>query len=189
MVMKRRRYVLVHLLMVLFILGCREGEERVPAGDPGLLLPESALPAYEQHIDHAGLLSGLDEEALERGRLIYGAVCFSCHGDPDQPGSLPDAFRFWSGRFRHGKDPYRIYQSLSRGFGLMPPQVQLTPREKYDVIHFIRETYLRTGNPDQYAEVDAAYLASLPEGDRFGPDPRRRERGREMNYGDFLIDT
>ena len=51
---------------------------------------------------------------------------------------------FWSGKFRSGFDPYALYQTLTRGSGMMAAQHALVPREKYDVIHYVREAYLRT---------------------------------------------
>ena len=44
-----------------------------------------------------------------------------------------------------------MYQTLTRGFGLMAPQTWMVPQQKYDVIHYIREAYLKPHNPAQYA--------------------------------------
>jgi cytochrome c5 len=112
----------------------------LPPGAP--LLPESALPDYEKEIDHAGLIRGWNKASLTRGEKIYQAVCHVCHGDLNLPGSIPDALRFAEGKFSHGADPHTLYQTLTRGWRLMAPQVQLVPREKYDVIHYLRETFL-----------------------------------------------
>ena len=119
----------------------------------------------------------------------YRNACYSCHGDPEQPGSIPNSRRFWEESFRNGADPHALYQTLTRGFGLMPPQVRLTPREKYDVIHFIREEFLKKRNPGQYVPVTDAYLARLPAGDTLGPEPQPYRPWAEMDYGDFLIHT
>ncbi|MCE2861810.1 MAG: c-type cytochrome [Opitutaceae bacterium] len=156
---------------------------------PGPLLAEADLPAYERDLDHAGLIRGWNKAALDRGERIYERVCHACHGDLNLPGSLPNALRFAEGEFRHGKDPLTIYRSLTRGWGQMAPQVELTPREKYDVIHYIREAFLARRNPSQYSAVDETYLASLPRGASRGPEPVRREPWREMDYGPFLIGT
>jgi hypothetical protein len=82
-----------------------------------------------------------------------------------------------------------MYQTITRGFGLMTPQRQLVPQQKYDVIHFIREAYLKSHNPTQYVPVDQVYLASLPEGDTLGPEPTLLEPWREMDYGPNLMGT
>ena len=154
---------------------------------PGPLLAEADLPAYERDLDHAGLIRGWNKGALDRGERIYERVCHACHGDLNLPGSLPNALRFAEGEFRHGKDPLTLYRTLTRGWGQMAPQVELTPREKYDVIHYIREVLLARRNPAQYFAVDETYLASLPHGASRGPEPVRREPWRDMDYGPFLI--
>lgn len=146
------------------------------------------LAEYEQHVDHAGLLAGLNDASFRRGEAIYQRLCFNCHGTRHEAGSLPAALRFASGKFRHGGDPYSMYQTLTRGFGLMPPQTWMVPRQKYDVIHYLREAYLKH-NPSQYASIDADYLASLPRGDTFGPEPTSFEPWAAADYGPSLINT
>ncbi len=159
----------------------------LPPGEP--LLPESALPDYEKTIDHAGLIRGWNKASVARGEKIYQLVCHACHGDLNLPGSIPNALHFAEGKFSHGADPHTLYQTLTRGWRLMAPQVQLVPREKYDVIHYVRETFLREKNPSQFVPVTDAYLATLPQGTSTGPAPVKREPWREMDYGPFLIGT
>ncbi len=175
----------VLLLVVLFCVACRP--PRVPHAT--YLLDTPALPGYEQNIDHARLIAGWNEAAYTRGMATYRNACYSCHGDPEQPGSIPNSRRFWQEAFRNGADPHALYQTLTRGFGLMPPQVRLTPREKYDVIHFLREEFLKKHNPRQYVPVTDAYRASLPAGETLGPEPQPYRPWAEMDYGDFLIHT
>ena len=178
----------------LLILGLAGAALPASAQDAGLppgapLLPLSALPDYEQTIDHAGLIRGWNKASLARGEKIYQAVCHACHGDLNLAGSIPNALRFAEGKFSHGADPHTLYQTLTRGWRLMAPQVQLVPREKYDVIHYLRETFLREKNPSQFVAVTDAYLATLPTGNSTGPAPVKREPWREMDYGPFLIGT
>ena len=71
----------------------------------------------------------------------------------------------------------------------MVPQVQLAPREKYAVIHYIRDHFLKRHNREQHFEVTKAYLAALPKGKDLGPEPVKREPWRDMDYGPFLIST
>ncbi len=133
------------------------------------------IPEYEKDIDHAGLIRALDDKAFKRGEAIYTRVCANCHGTKDQPGSLPTSPRFAAHTFKNGSDPYSLYQTLTHGYGLMAPQTWMVPRQKYDVIHYLRETYLKPHNPTQYATADDAYLAKLPGGQegRVRPGPRR----------------
>ena len=177
------------LLLVAFLpfVGCEHPE--IPALPASYLLSDSALPAYEQTLDHARLIGDWSEEFYHRGMVTYRNNCYSCHGDPEQAGSIPNSRQFWKEPFKNGSDPYALYQTLTRGFGTMPPQVQLTPQEKYDVILFIREEFLREHNPDQYFEVTRRWMRSLPEGDSLGPEPQPHRPWAEMDYGRFLMRT
>jgi putative heme-binding domain-containing protein len=147
------------------------------------------IPEYEGHLDHCGLIAAWDQESYQRGERIYRRVCANCHGTHDQVGSLPASLRFASGRFKNGSDPLSIYQTLTRGFGMMVPQSWMMPVQKYDVIHYIREAYLKSHNPSQYARVDDAYLKRLPTGDTRGPSPSNLELWIAMDYGPSLINT
>ncbi len=153
------------------------------------LLASGELPAFEQNLDHAALISDWSEEFYHRGMVTYRNACFSCHGNPDQQGSIPNSRQFWTEPFKNGADPFSMYQTLTRGFGSMPPQVRLTPREKYEVIHFIREEFLKQHNPDQYFQVTDDWLATLPAGNELGPDPQPYHPWTEMDYGNFLMRT
>jgi putative heme-binding domain-containing protein len=166
--------------------GPSRAEELKPAA---ALLASRPLPEYEQHLDHAGLIAEWGPKSLKRGKAIYNRLCVNCHGTHDRAGSLPTSLRFAEGTFKNGSDPYRMYQTLTRGFGMMVAQGWMVPRQKYDVIHYIREAYLRQHNPAQLVEVNADYLANLPAGDTPGPEPSRVEPWVNMNYGPTLIGT
>jgi glucose/arabinose dehydrogenase len=155
--------------------------------DPALLA--APLPEYEKEIDHAGIIAGLNRKSYARGEEIYGRVCANCHGTKDRPGSLPTSLRFASGVFKNGSDPYRLYLTLTRGFGQMAPQTWMVPTQKYDVIHYIREGFLKEDNPTQYARVDREYLAKLPQGTSRGPAPLDVRPWNTMDYGPSLMAT
>lgn len=147
------------------------------------------IPEYEKEIDHAGIIRAWDEKALRRGEAIYTRVCANCHGTKDQVGSLPNSPKFWAHTFKNGSDPYSLYQTLTRGYGQMAPQSWMVPRQKYDLIHYLRETYLKQHNPSQYSKPDTAYLAALPKGNSFGPNPAIVEPWVTMDYGPSLMNT
>ena len=147
------------------------------------------IPEYEKDIDHAGVLRTLDDEAFKRGEATYTRVCANCHGTKDQPGSLPTSPKFAAHVFKNGSDPFSLYQTLTRGYGLMAPQTWMVPRQKYDLIHYLREEYLKPHNPTQYAKVDDAYLAKLPKGTSAGPAPVDVEPWVTMDYGPSLMNT
>ncbi len=165
------------------------GAERARQLQPPPSLFTFVLPEYEKQIDHAGMLGDLDAKAFQRGEAIYNRLCINCHGTKDQPGSLPTSLKFAEGKFKNGPDPLRMYQTLTHGFGLMAPQTWMVPQQKYDVIHYVRETFLKPHNPTQYTAIDAAYLASLPKGTTRGPAPSNVEPWSTMNYGPFLMAT
>ncbi|MFI5455399.1 MAG: DUF6797 domain-containing protein [Isosphaerales bacterium] len=147
------------------------------------------LPDYESQIDHAGMITGLGPESLARGEAIYNRVCINCHGTKDKPGSLPTSLRFASGRFKNGFDPYSLYRTLTQGFSQMPPQTWMVPSQKYDVIHYVREAFLKRDNPTQFALTDRAYLDRLPKGTTRGPEPSKIEPWSAMDYGPTLTAT
>lgn len=180
-------------LCLLLVVGCQTpNDEPAVISTREYLLSESDLPAYEADIDHAYYierLSSYEENwAMQNsGVTIYRSTCYSCHGNNEQPGSLPDSKKFWKEAFLNGSDPYSMYQTITRGFGLMPPQPHLSPSQKYDVIAFIREELIKPTNPDEYDEVDAGYLASLPDGDSLGPEPQPYHPWADLDYGNWFI--
>ncbi|MFO0866766.1 MAG: DUF6797 domain-containing protein [Gemmataceae bacterium] len=148
-----------------------------------------ALPEYEKDLDHAGLIRALDDKAFKRGEAIYLRVCANCHGTKDLPGSLPTSPRFAAHTFKNGNDPYSLYRTLTHGFNQMTPQTWMVPRQKYDVVHYLREAYLKPHNPTQYAKADDIYLAKLPKGAGFGPAPASIDPWMAMDYGPSLTNT
>ncbi len=145
--------------------------------------------------DHGSLIASCDHESFERGQAIYQTLCLTCHGAPGREGTLPTALKFWEAPFLNGHDPYRMFRTLADGFQLMVPQPQYSPRQKYDVIHYIREAFLKDANPSQYAAVTPAYLKGLPRGrpghqaGESGHDPRAAPPYEKMDFGPFLMWT
>jgi hypothetical protein len=136
--------------------------------------------------DHAELVGGWNAKTLEEGAAIYKSLCIVCHGTKEQPGSLPTSLRFAEGQFKNGSDPFSMYLTLTKGFNLMVPQPQYTTGQKYAVIQYIRETFVKPHNPSQFVEVTPAYFATLPRGlaraeaekiDTTAPEYKRMELG------------
>ncbi|MCA9114861.1 MAG: c-type cytochrome [Planctomycetaceae bacterium] len=156
---------------------------------PAALLTARPLPEYESHIDHAALIRGFDSEGFSRGREIYERLCANCHGTHDRPGTLPTSRKFGREPLKNGHDPYSIYQTLTHGFGQMVPQHWMVPRQKYDVVHYLREDYLKRLLPQQYFRITDEYLGSLPAGDTLGPEPSNIREWEAMDYGHSLVHT
>ena len=152
----------------------------------------AAPAAWEADIDHAGFIGDwTDREAsrdsFKRGRVIYERVCANCHGTLDAPGSLPTAPRFAEAKqLKAGTDPHSLYRTLTTGTGQMVAQSWMVPSQKYDVIHYLRETFFKERNPPLYFSASPEYLASLPQGTSRGPAPVALEPWRLHDYGPFL---
>ncbi len=114
--------------------------------------------------DHAEIVAGWNAESVRRGAEIYQQLCVTCHGTLEAPGSLPTAPRFHESDLHNGSDPYRMLQTLDKGYGQMVPQPQYSTAQKYDVIHYIREHFFKGRNDDQLAVLDEDYLRMLPRG-------------------------
>lgn len=176
--------------LIRYLIEIRDGgPQRAMQLQPSPSLLVFQIPEYENHLDHARLINGWNDESFKRGESIYQRVCANCHGTHDQVGSLPTSLRFADGKFKNGSDPLSMYRTLTHGFGQMAPQAWMVPSQKYDVIHYIRESYLKTHNPTQLTTVDAAYLSTLPTGDTTGPEPSNIEAWSAMDYGPSLIHT
>jgi cytochrome c5 len=159
-------------------------------------LRTGAAENAQNAVDHAGMIRSWDQAAYGRGRALYNSICLTCHGNLTQQGTLPTSRAFWKEPFKNGTDPYRIYQTLSQGYGQMPAWTFMTPRQRYDVIHYVRETFLRPHNPSAYFKVDSDYLGDLP---KAGSKPFKKtpemiafEKGpkyRRMDFGPALFWT
>jgi mono/diheme cytochrome c family protein len=112
-------------------------------------------------VAHAELLAGMKKANYANGERIYGGLCVNCHGKDGITPSLPLSRAFGKGDLKFGTDPYSLYRTLTYGNGNMAAQTWMTEQERYDVIHFIRERYMKPMHP-AYRPVTKNYLASLP---------------------------
>ncbi|MCA9061606.1 MAG: c-type cytochrome [Planctomycetaceae bacterium] len=132
-------------------------------------------------LDHAGILRSLNEEDFKAGRQIYMGHCVNCHGADGNTPRLPSARAFGVQPLRFGADPFRMFMTVSRGAGLMAPLSHLSPKERYQVIHFVREGLMKDRNPD-YVQVEDAWLDRLPKGTNRGDQIDMKPR----DYGPVL---
>jgi putative heme-binding domain-containing protein len=153
---------------------------------PDLSLLAIKVPQYEARIDHAGFIRGWNQDSFARGQAIYTRVCANCHGTKELMGSLPTALRFGEGKFKRGSDPYTMYQTLTHGYGYMPAQTWMVPSQKYDVIHYIRDTFFGSNPNISVESFGENYFAGLPKGDSRGPEPSNIEAWSAMDYGNML---
>jgi mono/diheme cytochrome c family protein len=172
----------------------------IPIFIVGLLLPSIAAAqaiatAPTDDIDHAGIIRSWNSESLGRGEKLYNGICITCHGNLTQPGSLPTSRPFWKEPFKNGNDPLSLYKTLTTGFGQMPAWTFLTPEQRYDAIHYIRETFVKPHNPAAYFTITPTYLDNLPKGNGRGVKTAEMiefEKGPkylQMNFGPALFWT
>lgn len=124
-------------------------------------------------LDHAGILMSLDQDDLKEGRKIFQGHCKNCHGVDGNRPTLPTARAFRTDKLKYGSDPYRMMLTLTKGAGLMAPAQHLSPRQRYQVVHYIREQLMTPKSPG-YFEVDDSYLESLPRGTGDGEDQTKQ---------------
>lgn len=142
------------------------------------------------NLNHAQIIRRAENGKLKRGRQIYEATCYQCHGKDGNTPSLATARAFGTQKLKFGADPHSMFKTLSHGNGLMAAASALSPRERYEVVAYIRERFMKDSNPD-YFQVTPKYLNSLPKGTDpgdFKPDPDRdygpalaSQLGRDVN--------
>jgi glucose/arabinose dehydrogenase len=125
-----------------------------------------ASVSAQENVDHARIISAWNQQCVERGQKLYQVACAPCHGADGVHTINPQSRRFAVDKFLTGSDPYSLYNTITHGYKNMPSQSWMTPEQRYDVIDFIRETFLRNLNPSQLTRIDSAYLDSLP---KFNP--------------------
>lgn len=153
------------------------------------ILSPKDLSNHEKGLDHQGFINSFDKEGLIRGERIYNANCINCHGNQEVEGSIPMSLKFWAEPYKAGSDAYAMYQTITRGFGSMPPQMALSPQEKYDVIHFIQQEFVSKNKTVTPQKVTPEYLAALPKGKSRGPASKPYQPWADMDYGNFFINT
>lgn len=179
----KKSHFYVLFVLVWMLINCKTGNKLA------YNLSSKDLADAEKGLDHAGFIRDFDNKALARGERIYHANCINCHGDEENEGSIPMSLKFWSGSFKAGNDAYAMYQTITKGYGAMPPQVVLTPQEKYDVIHYIQTEFVSKNKTSTLPKVTPEYLSALPKGTSRGPALKPYQPWADMDYGNFLINT
>jgi mono/diheme cytochrome c family protein len=115
---------------------------------PRRLLPEGSIPLSQPL--YGGATANpvpADEVSLQRGEILYQLHCAVCHG-PTGLGDGP-VVQFWRESARRPADLTEvriaeypggtIYRIISQGIGGMPPlRENLTERQRWDVINYVR---------------------------------------------------
>lgn len=128
-------------------------------GEPAYTVPKAASGP-----DHQTLIADRSQAVLDRGEVLYGKNCASCHGaagdsNPSNITPHPRVFKAEALRNKLGGGPYAWYLVLTNGFGSgMPGFRNLSPEDRYAVLHFVRETWVKP-NSEIYAADDPPEVA------------------------------
>ncbi len=132
-------------------------------------------------LNHARIIEQVESGKSRQGQQIYEVSCIQCHGPDGNTPSLATARAFGTQKLKFGADPYSMFKTLSHGNGLMAAATALSPRERYEVIGYIRYRFMKGSNPG-YEPVTDDYLSSLPKGSDMGEFKPAADR----NYGPAL---
>lgn len=133
------------------------------------------------NLNHAGILRRVRKNNAKGGKQIFEASCVQCHGANGNTPSLATARAFGTQKMKFGADPYSMFKTLSKGNGLMAATTALSPKERYAVIGYIRDRFMKDSNPG-YQPITDQYLNSLPKGTDMGAF----ELDADRNYGPAL---
>ena len=166
-----------------------------------LLLAATVWAAQAEGLDHVGMIKSLRHGDAKAGRALYALHCTSCHGKDGDLALNPLARRFAKDELKFGSDPYSLWKTTSYGNGLMFRwDAVLTDKERYQIVHHIREEIIKENNPGQYFKVDEGYFEGLNEKAKrdAGEQAKNAQKviaapgmidgsaGRRMDYGPFL---
>lgn len=142
--------------------------------DHGTLPPSAAMGPVEP--DHLALIANRSDDVLEKGGIVWAKNCASCHGPEGNanPTRLNPAPRnFWTDAFQnpHGGGAYGLYTVMSKGYNGMPAFPALSPEDRYAVVHYVRERFVKLHNPDNYLEDTEGIVSTIPAagGEAAGP--------------------
>ncbi len=134
-------------------------------------------------IDHSGALRQWNEKSFHRGERIYSGLCVNCHGADGITPSQPDARAFGKGEIKFGADPISLFRTLTHGNGKMQAQTWMSPAERYAVVHYIHDKFIKPMNP-AYQPADEEYLRNLPKG--ISPRAVKTPKVKERDFGPAL---
>ncbi len=121
-----------------------------------------------ENVNHRDLAqfsaSDRDEKYLDEGRQLYAVNCVSCHSkDGKAPPINPLSRMFTKHPMENGGDPLSMFRTVTYGFRNMMPAVQLNPKERYKVIHYLRERMIKELAPELYVPVGPNYTDIMPQ--------------------------
>jgi hypothetical protein len=123
--------------------------------------PEKEKTSNITHLEATRLFRQFGPAEFNAGKEIYSQACVVCHGDTERAAINDTVRRFHEAPLQNGSSPHDLFQTLTKGYKNMAAQPWMTPEQKYWVIFYIREAFLKTQNPSQYFKVTPAYEAGF----------------------------
>lgn len=120
-------------------VGYQEGPRKLP---PAGAIPVQGLSVIPEEFPVKPIPA--DEVSLQRGAILYSIHCQICHGELGQGnGPLADYFERTPQNLTTDQITAEfdgsVYLTIVQGFGQMPSLAEnLTPRERWDVINYVR---------------------------------------------------
>jgi mono/diheme cytochrome c family protein len=112
-------------------------------------------------VDHAKLIADDTQAVRDHGHEVFIKNCATCHGpngDTNANHSNPAPRNFHADAFKNanGGGPFALYCVVHDGLPgtNMPSFGQLAPEDAYAVVHFIRDTWVKTDNQANYVAKD-----------------------------------
>lgn len=143
------------------------------AGEPVWTLPAKSTAGP----DHAALIEDRSPAVIDRGEVLFGKNCAACHGpqgntNPSNTNPPPRNFHVEAFKNPLGAGPYGFWSVLTNGYGsAMPAFRNLSPEDRYAVVHFVSETWMKPTNKAYAATDDAKVAAQIPAADAAGAGP------------------
>jgi mono/diheme cytochrome c family protein len=141
-----------------------------PVGEalPPLQPTVQALEAYAAGPFGVNPLPAGDSAVLATGRAMYERYCFVCHGTAGTgdgpvvgPEKFPPLVTNLTLPLSVGRSDGYLYAVVRAGRGLMPPYGQrMTERERWSVVHYVRELQRQSGTAPAAAAPDTAAAAA-----------------------------
>jgi mono/diheme cytochrome c family protein len=174
-------YLVYLAVTVPFTMGRNTGLAKAP-----FVVPPKDTNAPVEVFDQRTLVQP-SAELIALGARVYRANCASCHGDQGLGNGAsgvnlavkPRNFHLPSSDWKNGASVLNMYHTLERGLGSMPNFPALNPKQKYAVIHYIHDAFMKeVGYPPDPPEALAALPG--PSADTGGglPDPYTTDANR-----------
>ncbi len=125
--------------------------QQAPRPEPERSVALGASPRYESRDDTEQLANPVPSTpaSLDHGKIIFAARCAPCHGPEGRGGGpvskfFPDAPDLAYIKVRERTDGF-VWGTISYGGKAMPPAIEgLTPRDRWDVVNWVREIQRRS---------------------------------------------